>query len=119
MEERIQIIKRWAGDNADSLFIFCAVFLVSLTVFGIIVLKQQPKFSLKIERLNLADVQSASPSAPVVIVGNKSSKIYHLADCPGALKMSEQNKIVFDSVGAAAAAGYRPAKNCPGLEYLK
>lgn len=50
------------------------------------------------------------------IVGNKNSKIYHREDCPGALKMSESNKVLFDSISAAKEAGYRPAGNCPGLE---
>ena len=50
------------------------------------------------------------------VVGNKQSKIYHLENCPGALKMKEENKIYFNSVGEAQKAGYRPAGNCAGLQ---
>ena len=50
------------------------------------------------------------------IVGNKQSKIYHFEDCPGALRMSEANKIFFASILQARQAGFRPAGNCPGLE---
>lgn len=50
------------------------------------------------------------------IVGNKNSKIYHYEDCPGALRMSEGNKMFFASVIDAQNAGFRPAGNCPGLE---
>ena len=50
------------------------------------------------------------------VVGNKQSKIYHLENCPGALKMKEENKIYFNSVGEAQNAGYRPAGNCAGLQ---
>lgn len=50
------------------------------------------------------------------VVGNKQSKIYHLENCSGALRMSESNKVFFDSISAAKEAGYRPAGNCPGLE---
>ena len=50
------------------------------------------------------------------IVGNKTSKIYHYENCPGALKMKEENKIYFGSAGGARSAGYKPAGNCPGLK---
>ncbi|MEK7501109.1 MAG: Ada metal-binding domain-containing protein [Patescibacteria group bacterium] len=50
------------------------------------------------------------------IVGNKQSKIYHFEDCPGALRMSDTNKIFFASILQAQQAGFRPAGNCPGLE---
>ena len=49
------------------------------------------------------------------IVGNKNSKIYHYDDCPGALRMSETNKVFFASIPEARQAGYKPAGNCPGL----
>lgn len=55
-------------------------------------------------------------SDAIKIIGNKNSKIYHREDCPGALKMSESNKVFFNSVEEAKGAGYRPAGNCPGLE---
>ncbi|MBI2453975.1 MAG: hypothetical protein HYV54_00120 [Parcubacteria group bacterium] len=50
------------------------------------------------------------------IIGNKNSKIYHYEDCPGALRMSEGNKVFFASVLEARNSGFRPAGNCPGLE---
>lgn len=50
------------------------------------------------------------------IVGNKNSKIYHYENCPGALRMSEGNKVFFASIIDAQNAGFRPAGNCPGLE---
>ena len=50
------------------------------------------------------------------VVGNKNSKIYHYEDCPGALKMKEENKMFFASVLEAKNAGFRPAGNCQGLE---
>ncbi len=50
------------------------------------------------------------------VVGNKNSKIYHYEDCPGALKMKEENKVFFASILEAKNAGFRPAGNCQGLE---
>jgi len=59
---------------------------------------------------------SSVVSGPIKIIGNKNSKIYHREDCLGALKMSESNKVLFDSISAAKSAGYKPAGNCPGLQ---
>lgn len=56
------------------------------------------------------DVAAAANSA---IIGNKESKIYHRPDCPGAVKVSQQNRVRFMSEAEAQAAGYRLAGNCP------
>ena len=48
-------------------------------------------------------------------VGSKNSDVYHLPDCPGAQRIKEENKKCFDSKAEAEKAGYRAAKNCPGL----
>ncbi|MBA2732711.1 MAG: thermonuclease family protein [Acidobacteria bacterium] len=47
------------------------------------------------------------------IIGNKNSKIYHRANCPGYKNVSEKNQVRFKNVEEAEAAGYRVAKNCP------
>lgn len=65
---------------------------------------------------NVPAVEGVAVAAIVKIIGNKNSKIYHREDCPGVLKMSDSNKVAFDSISAAKEAGYRPAGNCPGLE---
>lgn len=62
------------------------------------------------------ETQKREVAANQKVVGNKSSKIYHYEDCPGALRMSENNKIFFASVLEAKTAGFRPAANCLGLE---
>lgn len=49
-------------------------------------------------------------------IGSKNSNVYHLPDCPGAQRIKEENKICFSSKEEAEKAGYRPAKNCPGLQ---
>ena len=76
--------------------------------------------------LNVASTQTKSDTATaavsavasdaIKIIGNKNSKIYQREDCPGALKMSESNKVFFNSIEEAKGAGYKPAGNCPGLE---
>jgi hypothetical protein len=55
----------------------------------------------------------AGPDSPYV--GSKSGTKYHLITCPGAKQIKAENKIFFATVRDAAAAGYTPAANCPGL----
>jgi endonuclease YncB( thermonuclease family)/methylphosphotriester-DNA--protein-cysteine methyltransferase len=68
-----------------------------------------------------AETKPAAPSAPATasvapagkIIGNKDSQIYHLPNCSGYTKVSEKNRVYFDSEADAEKAGYRKAKNCP------
>jgi hypothetical protein len=48
-----------------------------------------------------------------VIIGNRKSDIYHRPDCPSYTMTKPQNRVTFESVDAAEAAGYRLARNCP------
>ena len=50
------------------------------------------------------------------VVASKSGTKYHLLTCSGASSIKETNKIYFDSIDQAKAAGYTPAANCKGLE---
>ncbi|MEY3784545.1 MAG: hypothetical protein RLZZ230_867 [Candidatus Parcubacteria bacterium] len=50
------------------------------------------------------------------LVASRSGTKYHLTSCPGAKQIKEANKIYFDTVDKARAAGYTPASNCPGLQ---
>jgi len=47
------------------------------------------------------------------IAGNRSSKIYHLPNCPDYSKVSERNRVLFKTEAEAQAAGYRKARDCP------
>lgn len=111
-------IKGLIGERIDSIFTFLVVFLGSLLVWGLLNLWQQKIPELVVEQLELTDIQTDVP-IEFQIIGNKNSKIYHLADCPGALKMNDSNKVFFASVAAAKLVGYRAAKNCSGLKYLE
>jgi len=131
-------------NHQESIFLMVCIMLVSLIGFGlgrlsaqyqtselnisstlvnttdldkIITSKPNPEsFS---ENKNIGSASVGAVSKVVVnkkVVGNKNSKIYHYEDCPGALKMSEANKVFFTSVLEAQQAGYKPAGNCPGLQ---
>lgn len=56
-----------------------------------------------------------SSSSNCKYVGSKNSDIYHLPECPGAKRIKDENLICFGSLSEAKKAGYRAAKNCPGL----
>jgi len=47
-----------------------------------------------------------------IVRGNKRSKVYHLAGCPGFDTLSAENIITFPSEAEAQQAGYRKAPNC-------
>ena len=47
------------------------------------------------------------------IIGNKSSKIYHLNNCPSYFAVSEKNRVIFKNETLAVQSGYRKAGNCP------
>ena len=59
-----------------------------------------------------------SPAAPVVggqIVASKTGSKYFFPWCGSAARISEANKVWFNSVEEARKAGYAPAANCKGL----
>ena len=50
------------------------------------------------------------------LVASKGGTKYHFPWCSGAQRISEANKIWFNSVEEARKAGYTPASNCKGLK---
>jgi len=52
------------------------------------------------------------PQTAVRVVASSGGTKYHRLDCSGADSIQEDNKIYFDSIDLAQAAGYTPAANC-------
>ena len=52
-------------------------------------------------------------SSPYPVIGNRRSHIYHRPDCPNYSQVAPHNRVAFNSVAEAEAAGYRLAGNCP------
>ena len=113
--------------NQD-LFIIITIILIALIFFGIGRLTSPKSEPIQIMNLEKASVEDISPYAPDrasedrkipdyegKVLGSINSDKYHLPECPGAKQISEKNIIWFDSIEAAAAVGYKPAANCPGL----
>jgi hypothetical protein len=62
------------------------------------------------------EVKGASIGDSGQVIASKSGTKYHYPWCAGAKQISEKNKIYFDSIESARAAGYTPASNCKGLK---
>jgi hypothetical protein len=110
-------LKKNQGQIILSLGIFFAV--LALSGFYNLTLSQNRTGELRIEKVAPAALKnSATPEQTEIIqiIGNKNSKIYHFDFCIGAQKMKETNKIFFASIEEAKDAGFRAAKNCPGLK---
>jgi hypothetical protein len=58
----------------------------------------------------------ASNTSGESVVASKNGTKYHYPWCAGAKQISEKNKIIFNSIAEARAAGYTPATNCKGLK---
>ena len=69
-----------------------------------------------VEEVGEGNDGAVAPQASAgLLVGSKNSNKYHFPWCPGAQRISEQNKVWFSSAEEAKKAGYEPASNCKGL----
>lgn len=64
---------------------------------------------------SVGEVKGVSTGSSEQVVASKNGTKYHYPWCAGAKQISEKNKITFDSIENARAAGYTPASNCKGL----
>jgi hypothetical protein len=67
------------------------------------------------DELKPAAVAATTPKDATTYVGSKNGETYQFPWCPGALRVKDENKVVFQSKQEAEAAGYRPAANCKGM----
>jgi hypothetical protein len=63
----------------------------------------------------LAQVSVAAVAGSGSIVASKNGTKYYLTTCTGANRISPGNRVFFNSVSDAEAAGYTPAANCKGI----
>ncbi len=70
--------------------------------------------SLEVE-VKAPEVKGSEMKAGTKVIASRSGTKYHLPDCAGAKQIKPENRIEFESIEAAKAAGYSPAANCPGL----
>ena len=115
--------------GTDAYFYSFLLVLVALVSFALgkqsvltekVILDATPTVSTESQHLvpnrEVLAAEASATAALSSVIASKSGSKYHLPSCPGAKQIKESNKITFDSVAAAEAAGYTPAANCPGLE---
>jgi len=112
-------IKQVPEDNLHSFLVVIIMISVAIASFSI------GRLSVKTGEGGMVEVvypeeivqraQASLNETQIVVASTRGSK-YHYPWCPGAISMSEKNKIEFESIEAARNAGYTPAANCDGLE---
>ncbi len=122
--EKIKALKQYERE----IFILAGVFIFGTLAFGLGRLSkiEGGKIPVKIEIPNSLNsskgvigegaisLEEFPPSVGLLVASRNGSK-YHFPWCPGALQISEANKIWFQSEEQAEKAGYEPAANCKGL----
>jgi hypothetical protein len=63
------------------------------------------------QRENAAPRPNASIATP--FLGDKSTKVYYPANCPGYANIPRDNRVRFQSAKQAEDAGYKLAPDCP------
>ncbi|MBI3627354.1 MAG: hypothetical protein HY220_01205 [Candidatus Sungbacteria bacterium] len=127
-------IKQWGSEYKSDIILGIGIMFFSLASFGLgrLSVIWAPRETVSIPASEEAGV-TGSPIIPVStrqenlpprgaanttsdFIASKNGSVYHLSDCPGALKIKPENKITFKTETEAKAAGYKPAANCPGLQ---
>ena len=126
---KIGEIKRLIQANLADILTSLVIVLVGIGGFGIGRLSMQENGAQEAKILSASVIQSGQtgnssnePSFEVPaleeggqVVASKSGTKYHYPWCSGAKSIKEENKVYFDNIEAARAAGYTPAGNCKGL----
>ncbi len=72
--------------------------------------KDAPKSSPSGEEASNAAV--TAEAANIGFVASRNSSVFHRADCPSAMRISESNRVTYATREDAIAAGKRPCKSC-------
>ena len=102
----------------QSYYMAIVLLLVAISAFGlgrqsVEVVGETQIANIPTPNLPLSTTTESLPST--YYVASKNGQVYHLPHCSGAQRISEANKIIFNSKAEAEAAGLRPAANCKGI----
>jgi endonuclease YncB( thermonuclease family) len=77
---------------------------------------QDPEPITPAEYRKQAKIAAFGPAPPLEtqVVGNKTTKKFHMPHCPGYKGVAEKNRVLFATAEAAAKDGYTLAGNCRG-----
>ena len=125
----VESIRRFGGkikalrQYEREVFILALLLIFGTLAFGLGRLSkiEREKTPVKIEIPNSPDSLKGAVGENVsfqyagLLVASRNGSKYHFPWCPGALQISESNKIWFQSHEEAEKAGYKKATNCKGL----
>lgn len=92
------------------------VLLVGVSAFGLGRISALEAARPAVAILDAPTTKPQSMTQGGLVVASRSGSVYYFPWCGGAGNIAAQNQRWFKSESAARAAGYRPAKNCKGLE---
>lgn len=111
-------IKTYDQDKIQNIFVITIIVIVSISSFALgrlSVEQEREEVEILYPEEVLQRAQMSLTETAKVVASTRGTR-YHYEWCPGAISMSEANKIVFNSIEEAREAGYTPATNCDGLE---
>ncbi len=110
-------IKTWVDEALAAWGLVAIVLLTVVSAFGL------GRLSVIVEPKPLVTITAAAAAVNTepmdlggYVVASRSGEVYYLPWCAGAGQIAVTNKRWFKSEEEARRAGYRPAKNCRGLE---
>jgi hypothetical protein len=124
---RILKDKIWSQEKGlkikDDLYIVLILILVGTASYGLGKISSYEKNKTPISVIKTENVMytsvsqsgSVSTSSKGLLVASKSGTKYYYPWCSGVSRITEANKVWFNSIEEAKAAGLTPASNCTGL----
>lgn len=117
IQELGQEIKSGADTFLAEWGIFALLILASLGSFG---LGRLSAVEAAKPLIALSEASQTALAGPLIqggmVVASQGGETYSYPWCAGAGRIAPANQRVFASADSAKKAGYRPAKNCKGLE---
>ena len=117
IREKTTQIKDGSGNSVlRDIALVLVLVLIGLSSFALGRLSASEQMRPAVQ-IGAAQVYSEQPmNIGGMVVASRQGSRYHYPWCPGAQAMNDSNKVWFDSIEQARAAGYTPASNCRGLE---
>lgn len=115
----IQNFLKKGKDMADSrVFTAGVLVLIGLSAFGLGRFSAYEAVSSSPKMLSASVANTTLPTlfSGGSYVASKTGSVYYFPWCAGAEKILSKNMVSFTSRELAEKAGYRPAKNCKGME---
>lgn len=127
LTERLDKIKRWVEENQNDLFTALIIVLTAISAFGLgrlsaiydaktpIVIKNSAKAPTAVVTASIRSSvtnKSTDIASAGKYLASKNGKKYYPADCPVATRISEQNRVWFNSTAEAEQGGLTLSTSC-------